>query len=107
MIPMYDQQKRHLLKKELKALYKNLTPLTSGATAADGSLVATSPCPYIVSFYDAFTDPAEGTLNFVMEYMDGGSLEVRWFTVVVTGLACCPVVVRLLVCDLCAVALAW
>lgn len=29
-----------------------------------------------MSFYDAFTDPAEGTLNFVMEYMDGGSLEV-------------------------------
>jgi hypothetical protein len=26
MIPMYDTQKRHLMKKELKALYKNLTP---------------------------------------------------------------------------------
>ena len=36
-----------------------------------------SPCPYVVSFYDAFVDSGEGTLNFVMEYMDGGSLEVR------------------------------
>lgn len=35
-----------------------------------------SPCPYVVSFYDAFVDSGEGTLNFVMEYMDGGSLEV-------------------------------
>jgi hypothetical protein len=29
MIPMFDQQKRHLMKKELKALYKNLAPLKS------------------------------------------------------------------------------
>lgn len=75
MIPMYDPQKRHLLKKELKALYENLTPLSSGVVGKDGSLLPSSPCPYIVSFFDAFTDPAEGTLNFVMEYMDGGSLE--------------------------------
>jgi serine/threonine protein kinase len=35
----------------------------------------TSPCPFIVSFYDAFMTPRENILSFVMEYMDGGSLQ--------------------------------
>lgn len=33
-------------------------------------------CPYIVSFYDAFADAKHGCLNLVVEYMDGGSLQV-------------------------------
>jgi serine/threonine protein kinase len=35
------------------------------------------PCPYIVSFYDAFvlSGDGDGTFAFAMEYMDGGSLE--------------------------------
>jgi serine/threonine protein kinase len=37
--------------------------------------VATSPCPFLVSFYDAFVTPHENVLSFVMEYMDGGSLQ--------------------------------
>ena len=32
-------------------------------------------CPFIVSFYDVFADPARGTVNLLVEYMDGGSLE--------------------------------
>jgi hypothetical protein len=53
-------------------------PFVDGIAGAGtpGSIVPLSPCPYVVSFYDAFVDSREGTLNFVMEYMDGGSLEV-------------------------------
>lgn len=38
-------------------------------------LWARSPCAYVVAFYDAFVNANDGTLAFVMEYMDGGSLE--------------------------------
>jgi serine/threonine protein kinase len=34
-----------------------------------------APCPYIVAFYDAFTDHTDGSVTFMLEYMDGGSLE--------------------------------
>jgi hypothetical protein len=34
-------------------------------------------CPYIVAFYDAFTDPAAGDLCMVLEFMNAGSLEAR------------------------------
>lgn len=36
---------------------------------------ASQTCPYIVSFYDVFADPVRGTVNLLVEYMDGGSLE--------------------------------
>lgn len=36
---------------------------------------ASQTCPYIVSFYDIFADPVRGTVNLLVEYMDGGSLE--------------------------------
>jgi serine/threonine protein kinase len=50
--------------------------VSAAGTSSGSELVANCPCPYVVSFYDAFVDQGEGTLNFVMEYMDGGSLEV-------------------------------
>jgi len=31
--------------------------------------------PYIVSFYDAFTDPERGTVQMVLEYMNAGTLQ--------------------------------
>jgi len=34
-----------------------------------------APCPYIVSFYDAFADAKHGCLTLVVEYMNGGSLQ--------------------------------
>jgi len=30
---------------------------------------------YVVSFYDAFINPAEGNVTIIVEYMDGGSLQ--------------------------------
>lgn len=39
------------------------------------SLEGCTHCPFIVSFYDVFSDPTRGLVNLVVEYMDGGSLE--------------------------------
>ena len=98
-IPMYDVNKRHRLEEEFKALYHNMTsmkrmkrtaethtagllhapgqamPAAEGNTDANVTLEQVAPCPFITSFYDVFTDLAEGTMNFVMEYMDAGSLD--------------------------------
>jgi serine/threonine protein kinase len=35
------------------------------------------PREYIVDFYDAFSDVEDGGVGMMMEYMDGGSLQVR------------------------------
>lgn len=49
----------------------------SAVTANPASSVAglAAPCPYVVTFYDAFVVPSDHTLVFVTEYMDGGSLQ--------------------------------
>lgn len=48
-----------------------------GGSRLGRTLSVRAPCPFVISFYDAFVDSAEGTINFVMEYMDLGSLQVR------------------------------
>lgn len=53
----------------------------SGDAGGDGS---DGGCPQLVSFYDAYVSPTEGTVSIVQEYMDGGSLQVSpigddWF----------------------------
>jgi serine/threonine protein kinase len=52
-------------------------------------------CPYIVSFYDAFADAKHGCLTLVVEYMNGGSLQVRGRG---RGCVCVPVDRRACVC---------
>ena len=63
--------------KELKALYGNLVPIDHGVRGTPGGAHASgvAPCPYIVSFFDAFINPEEGNTSMVVEYMDGGSLQ--------------------------------
>jgi serine/threonine protein kinase len=74
-IPVYETEKRHQMVKELKALYKNLVPITGdGSTTARGG-TKYGPCPQIVSFHDAFMNPEEGNISIILEYMDGGSLQ--------------------------------
>lgn len=96
-IPVFEQEKRRQMIKEVKALYSNLAaidgalsrhgqplcpthagqpsprPFPCGPEDAAGPLG--SPCPYNVSFYDAYIDPKESCVSIVVEYMDGGSLE--------------------------------
>jgi serine/threonine protein kinase len=49
----------------------------ASAQAAAESVSGSAPCPYLVTFFDAFYDAevGEGQLVFVTEYMDGGSLQ--------------------------------
>ena len=72
-IPVYDENKREQMVKEVKALYQNLAPIDSRTGEGSGGGIA--PCPYIVAFYDAFIDREKGYLSMVEEYMNGGSLQ--------------------------------
>ena len=62
-IAVFDQDKRHQMVRELKALYKNLVPIAgAGSSTARGS-IREGPCPYIVAFHDAFITPSEGNVS--------------------------------------------
>ena len=80
VIPVFDDDRRHQMVRELKALYTNLVPLTTtpgdvgggGSHSGKSSLV---PCPHIVSLYEAYMDKKASSVTLVVEYMDGGSLQ--------------------------------
>lgn len=103
MLPVYNQEKRQHVSRELGVLYKNLAELRlvddslyregggdDGSTAegekkSEGGHSGVVGCgvlglggvssPHILSLYNAFVDPKSGMINLVIEYMDGGSLE--------------------------------
>jgi mitogen-activated protein kinase kinase 3 len=72
VIPVFENDKRHQLIAELKALYNNLSTLSDDEDVRRAKAVA---CPDIVCLYDAFMNPNEGNVSIVVEYMDGGSLQ--------------------------------
>jgi hypothetical protein len=81
-IPVFDEEKRRQMVRELRALYHNLVPLTSlewtsgSEDSSNGQRPTRGPsCPCIVSFYDAYMDPHLGNISIIVEYMDGGSLQ--------------------------------
>ena len=93
MMPIYNQEKRKHVGRELAVLYKNLAELslvdesldrmpsseseTSSATSLVRSLSAEAKSgrsQYVLAMYDAFANPRSGLINLVVEYMDGGSL---------------------------------
>jgi hypothetical protein len=87
MLPVYNQEKRQHVSRELGVLYKNLAELRlvddslydyserkEDAPSQTGGLGGVSS-PHILSLYNAFVDPKSGMINLVIEYMDGGSLE--------------------------------
>lgn len=73
VIPVFENEKRHQLIAELKALYNNLSTLSDDDDAAQRA--RSVACPEIVCLYDAFMNPNEGNVSIVVEYMDGGSLQ--------------------------------
>lgn len=91
MLPVYNQEKRQHVSRELGVLYKNLAELrlvddSLYQDGADGSQqgggggggvvgLGGVSSPHILSLYNAFVDPRSGMINLVIEYMDGGSLE--------------------------------
>jgi hypothetical protein len=82
MLPVYNQQKRQHVSRELAVLYKNLADLrlvddrlNSESSTHAPLLDERNHCTNVLSLYNAFVDPKSGMINLVIEYMDGGSLE--------------------------------
>lgn len=89
MLPVYNQEKRQHVSRELGVLYKNLAELrlvddslyedrneeAAPQTAKGAGGLGGVSSPHILSLYNAFVDPKSGMINLVIEYMDGGSLE--------------------------------
>jgi len=75
MIPLYDTNKRHLTAMELKALAFNKAPFVPKLIEGHMLMVPQAPCRFVIAFYDAFISTTDASINFVCEYMDGGSLQ--------------------------------
>jgi serine/threonine protein kinase len=95
MLPVYNQEKRMHVARELGVLYRNLVEMRliddlfgeendvetsreprAAQSASDSNRNGhINRCPNVLSLYNAFKDPASGMINLVVEYMDGGSLE--------------------------------
>ena len=101
MISVFDRGKRHQMVQELGALFNMIhTAEFEGDGSAQGAKLAPkavefgdmikrrstrtdtesfgvkAPREYIVDFYDAFSNLEDGGVGLMMEYMDGGSLQV-------------------------------
>ncbi|KAK1941253.1 Dual specificity mitogen-activated protein kinase kinase 1 [Phytophthora citrophthora] len=84
-VVVYQEEDRHMVKRELHALHENLASIEADAvpTGPDGRkhrFLAglqhrTALCPYLVSFYGAFLKPAKCAVSVVMEFMDMGSVQ--------------------------------
>jgi hypothetical protein len=82
MLPVYNQQKRQHVSRELAVLYRNLADLRLVDDRLNSENNVHAPlldernhCTNVLSLYNAFVDPKSGMINLVIEYMDGGSLE--------------------------------
>jgi serine/threonine protein kinase len=75
MLPIYNQEKRKQVSRELAILHKNLSELSLVESLETIEPTEQKTCPNILSMYNAFVDPKSGLINLVIEFMDGGSLE--------------------------------
>ncbi|KAL3670191.1 hypothetical protein V7S43_004506 [Phytophthora oleae] len=84
-VVVYQEEDRHMVKRELHALHENLASIESDAVPNGpdglkhrflaGLKPRTALCPYLVSFYGAFLKPAKCAVSVVMEFMDMGSVQ--------------------------------
>ncbi|KAG6586757.1 serine/threonine protein kinase [Phytophthora cinnamomi] len=88
-VAVYQEEDRHMVKRELHALHDNLAPIDTdipqngAANSSDilkqhflaGLRERNSLCPYLVTFYGAFLKPARCAVSVVMEFMDMGSVQ--------------------------------
>jgi hypothetical protein len=71
-MPVNDKGKRRQMVQELTALYESLHGESAeGIGSAKGRAA-------LVDFYDAFASKEDATVSLMVEYMDGGSLQVRF-----------------------------
>ncbi|KAL4155886.1 hypothetical protein PRNP1_007987 [Phytophthora ramorum] len=90
-VVVYQEEDRHMVKRELHALHDNLASIdadaplsgSEGFSSSDmlkhhflsGLKPRNSLCPYLVTFYGAFLKPAKCAVSVVMEFMDMGSVQ--------------------------------
>ncbi|KAG1713086.1 hypothetical protein DVH05_000814 [Phytophthora capsici] len=67
-VVVYQEEDRHMVKRELHALHENLASIES-------DVAPNALCPYLVSFYGAFLKPTKCAVSVVMEFMDMGSVQ--------------------------------
>jgi hypothetical protein len=71
MIQVFDRDKRYQMVRELGGLFSLLRKNSVRMSATSGE----APDKYLVDFYDAFSNLQNGVVAFIIEYMDGGSLQ--------------------------------
>ncbi|EEY63558.1 mitogen-activated protein kinase kinase, putative [Phytophthora infestans T30-4] len=85
-VVVYQEEDRHMVKRELHTLHDNLAaidvnvPKTGHSDALKHHFLAglrprSVLCPYLVTFYGAFLKPAKCAVSVVMEFMDMGSVQ--------------------------------
>ncbi|GMF17600.1 unnamed protein product [Phytophthora lilii] len=90
-VVVYQEEDRHMVKRELHALHDNLAPIDADAPQHEiGGPISSDTlkshflatlrsrnalCPYLVTFYGAFLKPAKCAVSVVMEFMDMGSVQ--------------------------------
>ncbi|RAW29842.1 hypothetical protein PC110_g13780 [Phytophthora cactorum] len=85
-VVVYQEEDRHMVKRELHTLHENLAaidvkvPKTGNSDTLKHHFLAglrsrNALCPYLVTFYGAFLKPAKCAVSVVMEFMDMGSVQ--------------------------------
>lgn len=67
-IRVFEDEKRHQLLQELRALNINRARLSDGIEEDEDA-----PCPAMLAIYDTFNSAETGTANIAVEYMRGGA----------------------------------
>lgn len=75
IIPIFESQRRRQMVRELQTLYKAMQPQQHWRIDDDQGSESENFATNIVRFFNAFVDPADGTVSVLMEYVDGGSLQ--------------------------------
>ncbi|RLN70241.1 hypothetical protein BBJ28_00004280 [Nothophytophthora sp. Chile5] len=74
-VVVYQEEERHMVKRELHALHENLAPIDVDTGAFPAAGESSGPCPYLVAFYGAYLKPTKCAVSVVMEFMDMGSVQ--------------------------------
>jgi len=90
VMPIDDSDKRRQMVKELRALYQAKRPVFQTADGHTGNIAHENDgllrtCTRsrshdtlggnVIDFFNAFVDPADGTVSVLVEFVDGGSLQ--------------------------------
>lgn len=81
-VGVHDDMEKRMISNELHAMHANLVPINEHEDVLTWvfdhhkNIGTVHPCPYIVSFYGSYSTPDLPKVSIVLEYMNGGSLQV-------------------------------